>query len=69
MTPLVEAAAEDVDRAVTAADRAFHLYRSEPPERRAALLEQIAVEIEALGDDLLRSPSGWPASGPAPFAS
>jgi 2,5-dioxopentanoate dehydrogenase len=53
MTPLVEAAAEDVDRAVTAADRAFHLYRSEPPERRAALLEQIAVEIEALGDDLL----------------
>ena len=52
-TPVDEASAEHVDRAVTAADRAFEAYRQRPAAERAALLEQIAAEIEALGDELL----------------
>ena len=52
-TPVHEASAADVDQALTAADRAFAVYRRVPPAERAALLEGIAVEIEALGDELL----------------
>jgi 2,5-dioxopentanoate dehydrogenase len=52
-TPVDEASAEHVDRAVTAADRAFEAYRQRPAAERAALLQQIAAEIEALGDELL----------------
>jgi alpha-ketoglutaric semialdehyde dehydrogenase len=48
-----DASAADIDAALAAADQAFEVYRALPAERRAALLEQIAVEIEALGDELL----------------
>lgn len=48
-----EASAEHVDLALQAADRAFQAFRKVAPDQRAALLEQIAVEIEALGDELL----------------
>ncbi len=48
-----EASTADIDAALVAADRAFEVYRALPAERRAALLEQIAVELEALGDELL----------------
>ena len=45
--------AEHIGAALEAADRAFEQYRTVPADQRAALLEQIAVEIEALGDELL----------------
>lgn len=48
-----EASAADIEAALAAADQAFEVYRALPAERRADLLEQIAVEIEALGDELL----------------
>jgi alpha-ketoglutaric semialdehyde dehydrogenase len=48
-----EASIADIDAALVAADRAFDVYRALPAERRADLLERIAVEIEALGDELL----------------
>ena len=48
-----EAAAGHIDAALEAADRAFDEYRTVPADQRAAFLEQIAVEIEALGDELL----------------
>jgi NADP-dependent aldehyde dehydrogenase len=48
-----EASAEHIDGALEAADRAFLEYRKTPADQRAALLEQIAAEIEALGDELL----------------
>lgn len=48
-----EASAEHIDAALEAADRAFLEYRTVPADQRAAFLEQIAAEIEALGDELL----------------
>ena len=48
-----EASPEHIDAALEAADRAFHDYRKLPSDLRADLLEQIAVEIESVGDDLL----------------
>lgn len=51
--PLPEASVEHIAAAVEAAERAFEPYRALPAARRAAFLEQIAVEIEALGDELL----------------
>lgn len=48
-----EASAAYIDQAVTAAEQAFPAYCQQPPEQRAALLEQIAAEVEALGDELL----------------
>ena len=48
-----EASAEHIDAALVAADRAFDAYRAAPAEQRAALLEQVAIEIEALGNELL----------------
>jgi alpha-ketoglutaric semialdehyde dehydrogenase len=48
-----EATAAHIDAALAAAELAFQEYRAVPAERRAALLEQIAAEIEALGDELL----------------
>jgi alpha-ketoglutaric semialdehyde dehydrogenase len=53
--PLAEATLEDIDRALVAAERAFEIYRQVSADRRAALLERIAVEIEALGDGLLET--------------
>ena len=49
-----EASPEHIDAALEAADRAFHDYRKLPSDLRADLLEQIAVEIESIGDDLAR---------------
>ncbi|HEX3135193.1 MAG TPA: aldehyde dehydrogenase family protein, partial [Planctomycetota bacterium] len=48
-----EASLGDADRAAQAAADAYVLYRRTTPEARAAFLEQIAAEIEALGDDLI----------------
>src|SRR5262245_28092813 len=51
------ATADQVDLALVAAESAFHKYRRLPSERRAILLEQIADEILALGDDLIERAS------------
>ncbi len=51
--PVEEASAEHIGAALEAADRAFEQYRTVPADQRAALLEQIAVEIEGLGEELL----------------
>lgn len=48
-----DATAEEIDRALTLAERAFDDYRSLPAARRAEFLEAIADQVEALGDDLL----------------
>lgn len=47
-----EATGEEVDRAVQLAVSAFEDYRSRSDKERAGFLEAIAVEIEALGEDL-----------------
>ena len=44
---------DDADRALHQASEAFTLFRRASAEMRAALLEKIAVEILAIGDDLL----------------
>jgi 2,5-dioxopentanoate dehydrogenase len=49
-----EASRGDCDRAVQAAATAYATYRRTTPESRAAFLEKIASEIEALGDDLIQ---------------
>ena len=43
----------EVDRATTLAAEAFDTYRNTSPEDRAALLERIADNIEAIGDELI----------------
>jgi NADP-dependent aldehyde dehydrogenase len=48
-----EASSAEVARALDASAAAFADYRARPPEMRAQLLETIAREIEALGDELL----------------
>jgi NADP-dependent aldehyde dehydrogenase len=48
-----EASAEHVNRALEAAEKAFHEYRRFSAEARAAFLDRIGAEIEKLGDDLL----------------
>jgi alpha-ketoglutaric semialdehyde dehydrogenase len=53
--PLAEATVQDIDHALVAADRAFETYRKVSPDGRAALLERIAAEVEALGDALLET--------------
>jgi alpha-ketoglutaric semialdehyde dehydrogenase len=51
--PFSEATADEIDRAVVAAADAFAFFAASPGETRAALLEAIAGEIEALGPALL----------------
>lgn len=46
------------DAALVAAESAFSVYRRVEPERRAALLESIADELLALGDELLTLADG-----------
>jgi NADP-dependent aldehyde dehydrogenase len=54
LTPVFhEASLGDADRAAKAAAEAYATYRRATPEARAAFLEKIASEIEALGDDLI----------------
>src|SRR5262245_29151280 len=48
-----EASSEHINRALEAAENAFHEYRQLSTEQRAAFLDQIGTEIEKLGDDLL----------------
>lgn len=50
-----QAAELHIRQAVEAAEKAFFEYRSIAPEKRAAFLDRIGVEIEALGDDLLKA--------------
>lgn len=52
-TPFHEASPAEADEAVAAAAAAFPRYRALPAAERAAFLEKIAAEIEALGDGLL----------------
>ena len=56
--------AAQIDRAFTAAEAAFDAYRSLPAADRAAFLERIGVEIEALGDELLAAAMSYQ---PDPF--
>ena len=48
-----EAGAAEVDAAMQAADAAFDALRNAPVETRAQLLEALAENIQALGDELL----------------
>jgi NADP-dependent aldehyde dehydrogenase len=60
-----EATADEVDRAVCAAEDAFDAYRARTADERAAFLRAVAREIEALGDALLeraRVETGLPAA-------
>lgn len=52
-TPFLNATQREVDRAVRAAQDAYAVTRTYTPSRLAELLDAIADEIEALGDDLL----------------
>jgi NADP-dependent aldehyde dehydrogenase len=55
----------DVDLALEHAAAAFQDYRGRPPETRARLLEAIAAEFEALGDELIdraRRETGLPVA-------
>ena len=45
--------AREVELAASLATAAFDVYRKQPLERRVALLEAIAANIEALGDALI----------------
>lgn len=49
----MESSIEQINRSVEAADTAFPLYREVPGTKKAAFLEQIALEIDNLGDALL----------------
>src|ERR1043165_1689669 len=49
-----EASLTDADRAARAAHEAYAAYRRTAPAARAAFLERIASEIEALGDELIQ---------------
>ncbi len=54
----------EVDRALELAEHAFHARQTRDPEQIAALLERIADEIEALGDELIErcgAETGLPA--------
>jgi len=60
-----EASDQEVERAMLAAGEAFADYRNRTSAERAAFLETIADEIEALGDDLIERASaetGLPAA-------
>src|SRR5919112_5544512 len=48
-----EAEAEEIDRAMRLAEQAFDDYRSRTPAERAAFLDRIGVEIDAVGDELI----------------
>ncbi|VVM37720.1 aldehyde dehydrogenase (NADP(+)) [Pseudomonas fluorescens] len=52
-TAFLQATAEEVDAAVTAAALAYPTYRHLPAARRAEFLEAIATELDALGEDFV----------------
>ena len=49
----VDAEPQEVDRAMKLADAAFDDYRSREPKERAAFLDRIGAEIDAIGDALI----------------
>ena len=49
-----QATPEEVDAAARAAQQAYPAFRSLSPERRAAFLEAIATQLDALGDDFIQ---------------
>ena len=49
------ASADEIDRAVRSAQAAYEETRHYPAEKLAAFLDQVVVEIEALGDQLLET--------------
>jgi alpha-ketoglutaric semialdehyde dehydrogenase len=57
MTAYLDATSAQIDRAVANADSSFESFASTPPDRIAKLLETIASEVEALGDDLIKCAS------------
>ena len=63
-TPYIEATDQEIEHAMTAAERAFAVLRDSSVETISALLENIASEIESLGDELIdmaAQESGLPA--------
>ena len=52
-----ESTQEAINLSFTAAEKAFHELRQIPTEQRAVFLERIGEEIEALGDNLLKTAS------------
>ncbi|MCB4767548.1 aldehyde dehydrogenase (NADP(+)) [Ancylobacter sp. Lp-2] len=61
----VEAGAADVAAAAALAAKAFPAYRATTPEQRAAFLDAVAAEIEAIGDALIEratQETGLPAA-------
>jgi NADP-dependent aldehyde dehydrogenase len=59
-----EATPGEIGRACGLAGEAFADFRARPPEQRAALLERIASEVEALGDALIERANQETALGP-----
>ena len=59
-----EATEGEIDRAVRLAAEAFEDFRARPPGQKAALLDRIASEIEALGDALIERANAETALGP-----
>jgi 2,5-dioxopentanoate dehydrogenase len=53
-TEFYEATPQEVGKAIELAQQAFTLYRKKTPQEKAAFLEQIAEEIIALGDSLIK---------------
>jgi NADP-dependent aldehyde dehydrogenase len=62
--PYPEATPHEVDRACDLAAEAFADFRARPPQQRAALLDRIASEIEAVGDPLIDRANQETALGP-----
>lgn len=54
-TSFVEATSEEIDEAVTLASKAFNDFQNTSGEKRAAFIQAIADEIEALGDTLVET--------------
>ena len=54
MPEYAEATVDEVKHAGELAYQAFQIYRKKSPEDRARFLDQIATEIERLGDDLIQ---------------
>ena len=59
-----EVSADELDRAMEAAEAAFHVYRKVKPEAVAAFLERIGTEIVALGQELIDRASAETALPP-----
>src|SRR6478609_1513434 len=59
-----EAEAEEIDRAMRLADGAFDDYRARTPQERAAFLDRIGVEIDAIGDGLIDRAAAETGLGP-----